>query len=366
MSSDLLSSLPLSKHLEKAMSRLNTCDRREFIGRGAVAIAAAQLAVWGRDAPALATGENRTVSSIQPGLHTSFASIKQVDAGMLSIGYAQDGPADGPAVILLHGWPYDIHSYVDVAPALAAAGYRVIVPYSRGFGTTRFLSRGAIRNAQQSAVAQDVIALMDALKIRSAIIGGYDWGARTAAIVAALWPARCKALVAVSGYLITNLQANTRPLAPTAELGWWYQYYFAIERGQLGYSQNRREFARLIWRNSSPKWDFDEATFERTAAAFDNEDHVSIVIHNYRWRLSLEKGEPQYDQLEAKLNAAPAIAPPTITLASDFDGATASGHSYRAQFTGPYSHRILPGIGHNVPQEAPGAFAQAIVDVDAF
>ena len=346
------------------MSRVNPCDRREFLGRGAVALAATQLGVWGGGAPASATGANRTISSMRPGLHTAFASFKQVDAGLLNIGYAEDGPSDGPAVILLHGWPYDIHSYVDVAPALAAAGYRVIVPYSRGFGTTRFLSHSAMRNAQQSAVAQDVVALMDALKIRSAIMGGYDWGARTAAIVAALWPERCKALVAVSGYLITNLQANSRPLPPVAEWGWWYQYYFSIERGRLGYAENRRDFARLIWKNSSPKWDFDEATFERTAAAFDNEDHVRIVIHNYRWRLSLEKGEPEYNHLEAKLNEAPAIAHPTITLASDFDGAAASGQSYRKQFTGPYGHRILPGIGHNVPQEAPQAFAQAILDVD--
>lgn len=319
-------------------------------------MAATQLAMWGDTAPA-AKGTS--------GAHASFSSIRQVEAGVLSIGYAEAGPAEGPAVILLHGWPYDIHSYVDVAPALAAAGYRVIVPYSRGYGITRFLEREAMRNAQQSAVAQDVVELMDALRIRSAIIGGYDWGARTAAIVAALWPQRCKALVPVSGYLITNLQANTRPLSPVAELAWWYQYYFATERGRQGYSANRRDFARLIWKNSSPRWDFDVATFERSAAAFDNEDHVAIVIHNYRWRLSLAPGEAKYDKLEAKLNEAPVITVPTITIASDFDGAAASGESYRKQFTGPYAHRILPGIGHNVPQEAPQAFAQAIFDVDA-
>jgi pimeloyl-ACP methyl ester carboxylesterase len=346
------------------MIRPDICDRRDFLGRGAMAIAAAQLGLWSESAAALAKAANPTVPSIRPGLHTSFASFKQVDAGMLSIGFAEEGPSDGPAVILLHGWPYDIHSYVDVVPPLAAAGYRVIVPYSRGFGTTRFLSRGAFRNAQQSAVARDVVALMDALKIKSAIVGGYDWGARTAAIVAALWPERCKALVAVSGYLITNLQANTRPLPPIAELGWWYQYYFATPRGRRGYSENRREFARLIWKSSSPKWDFDEATFERTAAAFDNEDHVAIVIHNYRWRLSLAKGESKYEPLEAKLSEAPVIGVPTLTIGSDFDGAAASGDGYRKQFSGPYAHRILPGIGHNVPQEAPAAFAQAIVDAD--
>lgn len=346
------------------MFQPETCDRRIFLRRGAMAVAAAHLGAWGESASAVAKGTNGTVPALRPGAHTSFAAYKQVDAGVLSIGYAEDGPAEGPVVILLHGWPYDIHSYVDVAPALAAAGYRVIVPYLRGFGTTRFLSRGAVRNAQQSAVAQDVVALMDALKIKSAIIGGYDWGARTAVIVAALWPQRCKALVSVSGYLITNLQANTRPLPPVAEWGWWYQYYFATARGRRGYAENRRDFARLIWKNCSPKWDFDAATFERTAAAFDNEDHVAIVIHNYRWRLSLAKGEPKYEPLESKLNEAPVITVPTITIGSDFDGAAASGQSYRKQFGGPYAHGILPGIGHNVPQEAPAPFAQAIIDVD--
>ena len=342
----------------------DTYDRREFLGKGAMAIAATQLAVWGDAAPVVAKNAGAAVPAIAPGSHTSFANLKQIDAGVLSVGYAQCGPTEGPPVVLLHGWPYDIHSYVDVAPALATAGYRVIVPYSRGYGTTRFLSRTAVRNAQQSAAAQDVVALMDALKIKSAIVGGYDWGARTAGIVAALWPERCKALVSVSGYLITNLLANTHPLSPVAEWGWWYQYYFATERGRLGYSENRREFARLIWKNCSPKWDFDDATFARSAAAFDNEDHVAIVVHNYRWRLSLASGEPQYDHLEARLDEAPAIAVPTITIASDFDGAAASGDSYRRKFTGAYAHRILPGIGHNVPQEAPQAFAQAVIDAD--
>ncbi len=295
---------------------------------------------------------------------TSFGPLKQVDAGVLNIGYAEAGPADGPAVILLHGWPYDIHSFAAVAPLLAARGYRAIVPYLRGYGTTRFLSRETFRNAQQSAVALDIIALMDALKIEKAVLGGFDWGARTVDIIAALWPERCKAIVSVSGYLITNLKANLQPLPPTAEWGWWYQYYFATERGELGYSKNRHEFNKLIWKNASPKWNFDDATFNRTAASFDNPDHVSIVIHNYRWRLSLAKGEPRYDHLEQKLLEAPVITVPAITIASDFDGPAADGTSYRKQFSGKYSHRIFAGIGHNVPQEAPQAFVQAILDSD--
>jgi pimeloyl-ACP methyl ester carboxylesterase len=288
--------------------------------------------------------------------------MKQIDAGLLNIGYVDVGPANGKPVVLLHGWPYDIHSYVDVAPLLAAKGYRVIVPYLRGYGTTRFLSADTFRNAQQSAVALDIISLLDALKIGKAIIGGFDWGARTANILAALWPERCQAMVAVSGYLITSLQANLRPLAPVAEYGWWYQYYFATERGRLGYSENRRDFNKLIWKNASPKWHFDDATYDRTAAAFDNPDHVEIVIHNYRWRLSLAKGEFRYDAPEEKLFQRPVISVPTITIGSDFDGPAADGKAYASKFSGKYSHRILRGIGHNVPQEAPEAFAQAIVD----
>ncbi|WP_413642300.1 alpha/beta fold hydrolase [Mycobacterium sp. RTGN5] len=294
--------------------------------------------------------------------HTTFASLKQVDAGLLNIGYAEDGPPDGKPVILLHGWPYDIHSYVDVAPALAAQGYRVIVPYLRGYGTTTFKSATTFRNGQQSAVALDIIALMDALHIPSAIIGGFDWGSRTAAIIAALWPERCTALVAVSGYLITNLQANLKPLPPAAEYGWWYQYYFATERGVEGYRQNTRDFNKLMWTNASPKWKFDDTTYDRTAQAFTNPDHVAIVVHNYRWRLSLAAGEPQYDALEQRLFARPVITVPTITVASDFDGPAADGTSYRNQFSGRYSHRILPGIGHNVPQEAPQEFTSAVIE----
>ncbi|MFL5544946.1 MAG: alpha/beta fold hydrolase [Gemmatimonadaceae bacterium] len=297
---------------------------------------------------------------------TSFDSLKQIDAGVLNVGYAESGPATGPAVVLLHGWPYDIHAFVDVAPLLAAKGYRVIVPYLRGYGTTRFLSDETVRNGEQAVIAVDVIALMDALKIDKAVVGGFDWGSRTAAIMAALWPDRVKALVAVSGYLIVNLEANQQPLPPKAELGWWYQYYFATERGVLGYSKNTRDFNRLIWQIASPTWRFDNATFDRTAAAFDNPDHVKIVIHNYRWRLSLADGEARYSDLEKKLFARPAISVPTITIASDFDGAAADGKAYAGKFTGRYSHRVLRGIGHNVPQEDPQAFAKAIVDVDGW
>jgi pimeloyl-ACP methyl ester carboxylesterase len=341
-------------------------DRRRFLGTAAMTIAAAQLGMTGSANAQSGTPRPAELPTIKPEPNSYFGLMKQIDAGLLNVGYAEAGPAAGPAVILLHGWPYDIHSYVDVAPLLAAAGYRVIVPYLRGYGTTRFLSSETFRNGQQSVVALDIIALMDALTIDRAILAGFDWGARTAAIMAALWPQRCKALVSVSGYLITSLKANLRPLPPKAEWGWWYQYYFATERGVLGYSENRREFNKLIWKNASPKWDFDDATFNRTAVSFNNPDHVSIVIHNYRWRLSLAKGEPRYDDLERKLSEAPVIGVPTITIASDFDGAAADGTSYARQFSGKYSHRVLEGIGHNVPQEAPKAFAKAIVDVDGY
>src|SRR5215210_49572 len=276
--------------------------------------------------------------------------MKQIDAGVLNIGYAEAGPTDGRAVILLHGWPYDIHSFVDVAPLLAEAGYRAIVPYLRGYGTTRFLSNETFRNGQQSVVALDITALMDALEIEKAILAGFDWGGRTANIIAALWPERCKARVSVSGYLIGSPESNKMPLPPKAELEWWYQYYFATERGWAGYNANRHDFAKLIWQTASPKWDFDDVTFDRSAAAFDNPDHVSIVIHNYRWRLGLAEGEPKYDALEQQLAAMPVITVPTITIASDFDGAAADGAAYAKQFSGRYSHRILANIGHNVPQ----------------
>jgi len=302
------------------------------------------------------------------GTSTSFSALKQIDAGVLNVGYAEAGKSDGPAVVLLHGWPYDIHSFVDVAPRLSQAGYRVIVPYLRGYGSTRFLSSTTPRNGQQSVVAVDIIALMDALKIGRAILGGFDWGARTADIIAALWPERCKGLVSVSGYLIGSQQAGQVPLPPQAELQWWYQYYFATERGRVGYDKYRRNFAKLIWQIASPKWNFDEATFERSAAAFDNPDHVCIVIHNYRWRLGLAEGEAKYDELEQRLAKAPNISMPTITLEGDANGAPhPEASAYAGKFLGRYEHRLITGgVGHNLPQEAPGDFAQAIIDVDAY
>jgi pimeloyl-ACP methyl ester carboxylesterase len=340
--------------------------RRRFLGATAVTLAAAQLGVSAKARAQSTMAKTPALPFINPGTNTSFGTLKQVKAGLLDVGYAEAGPAEGPPVILLHGWPYDIHSFVDVAPLLASAGYRVLVPYLRGYGPTRFLSSETVRNGQQAVVALDIIAFMDALKIKKAIIAGFDWGARTADIMAALWPERCKAIVSVSGYLITSLTANLQPLPPQGELGWWYQYYFSTERGRLGYSQYRHDFNKLIWKIVSPKWAFDDATFERSAASFNNPDHVDIVIHNYRWRLSLAKGESQYDALEAKLFQGPSITVPTITIASDFDGAGASGAAYANKFTGKYSHRVFKDIGHNVPQEAPHAFAQAIVDVDGY
>jgi pimeloyl-ACP methyl ester carboxylesterase len=292
----------------------------------------------------------------------------QIDAGLLSVGYAESGPSDGPAVLLLHGWPYDIYSFAEVTPLLAAEGYRVIVPFVRGFGTTRFLSSQTMRNGQPSAVAADVVDLMDALGIDRAILAGYDWGARSANIVAALWPERCKGTVSVSGYLIGNRQSGTLPLPPEAEYQWWYQFYFATERGRAGYEKNLHDFAKLIWRLASPRWGFDDATFDRSAVSLDNPDHVAITIHNYRWRMGLAEGEARYDDLERRLAEGPDIAVPTITLEGDANGAPhPEPEAYAKRFTGSYSHRtITGGVGHNLPQEAPEAFAEAVMDVDAF
>ena len=350
------------------MSNANTTSetidhtRRRFFGVAAMTIATAQLSMIGS---ADAQPGKSKLLSIKPRANKSFGPLKQIEAGVLSVGYAEAGPADGPAVILLHGWPYDIHSYVDVAPALASAGYRVIVPYLRGYGTTRFLSQETPRNGQQSVVAVDLIAFMDALKIEKATIGGYDWGARTADIVAALWPERCKALVSVSGYLIGSQAAGKAPLPPKAELQWWYQYYFATERGREGYGKYVHDFAKLIWQLASPKWNFDDATFDRSAAALNNPDHVAISIHNYRWRLDLAEGEPKFDDLEKQLAEFPPISVPTITLEGDANGAPhPEPAAYAKKFTGKYQHRtIRGGIGHNLPQEAPQAFAEAVVDV---
>ena len=340
--------------------------RRRFLGSAAMAFAAGQLgAIASAEAQ---SSQAEQVPAIRPGTNTSFASLKQIDAGVLNNGYAEAGPADGRAIILLHGWPYDIHSYVDVTPLLASAGYRVIVPYVRGCGTTRFLSSATFRNGQQAAVALDLVALMDALKIEKAILGGYDWGARTADIVAALWPERCKALVAVSGYLIGSVAANKMPLPPEAEYQWWYQYYFATERGVLGYTKYRHDFGKLIWQIASPQWAFDGATFDRTAASYSNPDYVAIVIHNYRWRLGLADGERKYDELETRLAEGPVITVPTITLEGDANGAPhPPPEAYREKYSGKYAHRLIGGgVGHNLPQEAPQAFAQAVVDVDRF
>ena len=335
------------------MSELINRDRRTFLANGVVGVAAAQL---GASSLALANPAEAKLP------------LKQIDAGLLNVGYAEAGPADSRAVVLLHGWPYDIHSFVDVVPLLASAGYRVITPYLRGYGTTRFLSGETFRNGQQSAVAVDTIALMDALQIRTAIVAGFDWGARTANIVAALWPQRCKGLVSVSGYLVGNPAAGKVPLPPAAELQWWYQFYLATERGRAGYEKYRHDFAKLIWALASPKWDFTDATFDRTAASFDNPDHVSIVVHNYRWRLGLAEGESKYDDLEKQLAKGPAITVPSITLEGDANGAPhPDASSYARKFSGKYAHRVISGgVGHNLPQEAPRAFAEAVVEVDRY
>jgi len=350
------------------MSSAVDAERRRFFSAAAMTLAATRLDAGA----ALAGGQSGTAQESKPppvkaGASNAFAPLKQIDAGVLSVGYAEAGPPQGPPVLLLHGWPYDIHSFVDVTPLLASAGYRVIVPYARGYGPTRFLSSATVRNGEQAALAHDVVDLMDALRIQTAILGGYDWGGRSANIVAALWPERCKGLVSVSGYLIGSQEAGKVPLPPKAEYQWWYQYYFATERGRAGYDKYRHDFARLIWQLASPKWNFDEATFDRSAAAFDNPDHVDIVIHNYRWRLGAP-GEARYEDLEKRLAAAPNITVRAITLEGDANGAPhPEPASYAGKFSGKYTHRtITGGVGHNLPQEAPQAFAQAIMDVARF
>lgn len=332
--------------------------RRQFLG-----IAAGTAAV-GLGAINLARAE--TAAPRPSATNASFGTIKQVDAGVLNVGYAEAGPATGPVAILLHGWPYDIHSFVEVAPILAQAGYRVIVPYLRGYGLTHFLSSETLRNGEPAALAVDIIALMDALNIKKAVLAGFDWGARTADIIAALWPERCRALVSVSGYLISSQAAGNAPLPPAAELQWWYQFYFATERGRAGYEKYTHDFAKLIWKLASPQWKFDDATFDRSAAAFDNKDHVAITIHNYRWRLGLAKGEAKYEEIEKKLAATPVIGVPTITMEGDANGAPHPDSSaYAKRFSGRYDYRLITGgIGHNLPQEAPQAFAKAVIDVD--
>jgi len=339
------------------MSYESSPDRRRFLGAAAMTIAGARL---GLIAPAKKAGKTNPA--------TSFGPLKTIDAGLLNVSYAEAGPADGPPVLLLHGWPYDIYSFADVAPLLAARGYRVIVPYLRGYGPTRFHSSDAVRSGQPVAVARDTIDLMDALKIQKAVLAGFDWGARTANIMSVLWPERCKAQVSVSGYLIGSQEAGKQPLPPSAELQLWYQFYFATERGRAGYDKYRHDFSKLIWQIASPKWKFDDATFDRSAASFDNPDHVAIVIHNYRWRLGLAEGEPKYDEYEKKLAEAPVIAIPTITMEGDANGAPhPEPGTYREKFSGKYEHRnVTGGVGHNLPQEAPAAFAKAVIDVDHF
>jgi pimeloyl-ACP methyl ester carboxylesterase len=341
-------------------------DRRRFLSTAAMTFAASEFAF--ADLSSSKSIHSVDETQIKNMSNNSFETIKQINAGLLNVGYAESGPASGTPVLLLHGWPYDIHSFVDVAPLLASAGYRVIIPYLRGYGTTRFLSNETFRNGQQSVVALDIIAFMDALKIDKPIIGGFDWGARTADIIAALWPKRCKGLVSVSGYLIGSQEAGKVPLPPKAELQWWYQYYFATERGRAGYDKYRRDFAKLIWQLASPKWVFDDATFERSAASLDNPDHVAIVINNYRWRLGLVDGEAKYEDLEKQLAAAPVITVPAISLEGDANGAPhGDPDSYAKKFSGRYTNRIIKGgVGHNLPQEAPREFAAAIAEADGY
>ena len=343
-------------------------DRRHFLSAAAMTIVAAKLGGVSSVATRASTTMSAGLATAKPAGHTSFGPIKQVNAGLLNIGYAEAGPIDGPAVVLLHGWPYDIYSFVDVAPLLAAKGYRVIVPWLRGYGTTRFLSSDTVRNAQQTAVALDIIALMDALKIQTAVVAGFDWGARTADVMAVLWPQRCKGIVSVGGYLISTPAGNQVPLPPEPAFLFWYQYYFATPVGKAGYAKYLDQFNKFIWHQASPKWNFDDATYSRTAAAFNNPDHVDIVMHDYRWRLGLADGQRQYDDLERRLAALPPITVPTITMEGDANGAIhAPSTAYRAKFSGKYDYRLITGgVGHNIPQEAPEAFAKAVVDVHGF
>jgi len=350
------------------MSKEITYNRRHFLNNAFMTFGAAELSMIGLGSKQFMNQNFAHTSMSKTGFNKSFEQLKQVDAGVLNVGYAEAGPAEGPAVILLHGWPYDIHSFIDVTPLLTSTGYKVIIPYLRGYGTTKFLSNETLRNGQQSVIAVDIINLMDALRIKKAILAGFDWGARTADIIAALWPERCNALVSVSGYLIGSQQLGKVPLPPDVELQWWYQYYFATERGRAGYEKYTSDFAKLIWKIASPKWDFDDATFDRSAASLNNQDHVSIVIHNYRWRLGLAEGEAKYDDLEKRLAKAPLINVPSITLEGDANGAPHPPESsYAKKFSGKYTHKtITGGIGHNLPQEAPKAFADAIIEVDGY
>ena len=350
------------------MKKTTKYDRRSFLNQLGRSMAVGSLVVAGFGDDYFTDTNRKDMNVTKQATKSSIGELKQIDAGVLNVGYIDEGPEAGPVVILLHGWPYDIHSYAEVVPILTSKGYRVIVPYLRGYGSTHFLSNETPRNGQQSAIAKDIIDLMDALRIQKAIIGGFDWGARTANIIAALWPERCKAIVSVSGYLIGNQAAGSIPLPPASELQWWYQYYFATERGRAGYEKYRHDFAKLIWQIASPKWNFDDATFDRTANSFNNRDHVSIVIHNYRWRLGLAQGEAKYEDFENRLAEGPIITVPTITLEGDANGAPhPPENSYAKKFSGKYKHKtIAGGIGHNLPQEAPKALADAIIEVDSY
>ncbi len=365
--------LPDGTNQERSTPEGINHDRRRFFGAAGLAVAAAQFGLIGSTHAAASTASTASTTrradapAATPAPSASFGPVKQINAGVLNVGYVEAGPADGQPVVLMHGFPYDIHSYVEVTPLLAAEGYRVIVPYFRGYGTTTFLSPATPRNVDQAAFALDILALMDALNIESAILAGYDWGSRTGDIIAALWPHRCKALVSVSGYLITNLAANLMPLVPKAENDWWYQYYFSTERGVRGLTEYRYELGEFVWTFNSPDWNYTTATYNQTAQAFNNDDYVPIVIGNYRWRLSLCPSEPEYAAIENQLQQAPTIAVPTITIDGAQDPFTPAGNgsSYRDKFTGKYAHETLQ-VGHNVPQEAPQAFAGAVIEVDHF
>ena len=342
------------------MSQVVNSRRRALLATTAAGAAAGALA-WMASTRAGAA-EVRSGIARRPAGPATLEPIRQIKAGELNVGYFEAGPVDGIPVLLMHGYPYDIHSYVDAAPLLAARGCRVIVPHLRGHGTTRFLEASALRNAQQSAVALDQIALLDALGIERAVMAGYDWGARTGCVLAALWPQRCIGLVSAGGYIITSQAAQQMPAPAKVEYAWWYQYYFATERGRAGLAANRRDIARVSWTTNSPLWKFDDATFERTAASFDNPDWVDIVVHNYRWRLGLAEGDPKHAELERRLAAQPTIAVPTITMEGDTNGIAppTDGKASAAKFTGPRTHLVVHA-GHNVPQEAPEAFADAVL-----
>src|SRR5258705_1546482 len=328
--------------------------RRLFLGAAISGVASGVFAQSGPPArPARAPSSRR----MEP--------LRHVDAGVLNIAYYEEGPAEGPVVVLLHGFPYDIHSYMDVALQLAAQGCRAVVPYLRGFGATRFRDAATLRSGEQAAIGADVMALMDALRVRRAVFAGHNWGGRAACVAAALWPERCAGLVTVNSYLIQDLSRAMVPINPKYEVGLWYEYYFQLERGRAGLAANRRDIARILWKEWSPNWNFDDAIFDRSAAAFDNPDFVDVVIHSYRHRFGLAAGDPAYAGLQGRLAALPPISVPSVTLDGDKDGVlpAGDGRASAAKFTARRIHRVVPGAGHNVPQEAPEAFAAAVMEL---